>query len=491
LSDTKRFVVLLFLGSFLLQVAWIVALPPFRGIDEFDHAYRAASVASGQWRPSGELAQDGRGELVDVPASLVRDAEPVCSSMPYTGPDNCRPVAELGDGQVSVASAAARYNPVYYWLIGTPARAFDGADSLYVMRLTSALICSALLAAVGWITASWARTRWPKVGLIAAMTPVAVYSTAVPAPNGVEILAGLGVWASLLGVLRADQAGRNRYLFAAAAFAAPLAGVRGLGPVWLALIGACFLVLLTPRGALGLIRSNRAAVLTFAAVSVVSALAASLWTMSAQSLELEDYGEFTNPVGSTLKRVPLWFLQAVAAFPTRNEPAPTIVYATGGVVVVALLVAGFRAGVGQTRVAIAFAVGLSLMVPIALEIHAYPVSGAVWQGRYGWPFTAGVVLLCAYALDNRPIGSRWEGPVLATGGVMVIVAHVVSVTNVLVDEGAESPLSGDSRWLVLPPWLVILISAGGVITWLLSLWTWDRNSRETSGRIDESASIRG
>ena len=81
------------LGTLLMQAAWWLALPPFRGTDEFDHAYRAAAVAGGQWRPSGEIAAHGRGELVTVPRSLVSAAEPVCSSYPYTGHDNCHPVA--------------------------------------------------------------------------------------------------------------------------------------------------------------------------------------------------------------------------------------------------------------------------------------------------------------------------------------------------------------------------------------------------------------
>lgn len=48
----RRFAFLVFLGALLMQAAWIVAVPPFRGSDEFDHAYRAASVADGAWMPT-------------------------------------------------------------------------------------------------------------------------------------------------------------------------------------------------------------------------------------------------------------------------------------------------------------------------------------------------------------------------------------------------------------------------------------------------------
>src|SRR3712207_2367380 len=129
-----------FLGALLLQVAWILAVPPFRGVDEFDHAYRAGSVAGGEWVSLGTEAAQGRGDLVRVPAGIVRDAGPVCSSYGYTGPDNCSPVARLDGDEVTVASAAARYNPLFYWVVGTPARPFDGVTALYVMRLTASLL---------------------------------------------------------------------------------------------------------------------------------------------------------------------------------------------------------------------------------------------------------------------------------------------------------------------------------------------------------------
>src|SRR4051812_17846045 len=45
-----RVAALVLLATLLAQAAWILAVPPFRGMDEFDHAFRAAGVASGQWR---------------------------------------------------------------------------------------------------------------------------------------------------------------------------------------------------------------------------------------------------------------------------------------------------------------------------------------------------------------------------------------------------------------------------------------------------------
>ncbi len=131
----------MFVGILLAQAAWILALPPFRGSDEFDHAYRAAGVASGQWRLT-EYAREGRGMVVEVPADLVAAASGQCDSLKYTGHDNCHPISDAGDGRVTVATAAGNYNPLFYWVIGTAAKPFHGAAALYAMRIATAVLCA-------------------------------------------------------------------------------------------------------------------------------------------------------------------------------------------------------------------------------------------------------------------------------------------------------------------------------------------------------------
>ena len=138
MRQALRVAALFLLGTLLAQTAWILAVPPYRGSDEFDHVYRAGSVASGYWRPDWRHPADGRGDLIPTPRGLVEDGSAVCSSYDYVGPDNCRPVESLDGGLVTVASAAARYNPAFYWLIGKPAMVTDGVTALYVMRFMSA-----------------------------------------------------------------------------------------------------------------------------------------------------------------------------------------------------------------------------------------------------------------------------------------------------------------------------------------------------------------
>ena len=232
-GSTRLVVALAFVGSLFLQLSWVVAVPPYRGMDEFDHVYRAEAVAAGHWLP---LAQDpahqGRGDLVRVSAATVRAAYPICHSYSYIQEIDCLPARTYADGTVLVASGAARYNPAYYWVLGTPTRWFGPVTALYLMRGLDALVCSLLVALAAWSLTRWSRTAWPLLGLALTCTPMAMYSGSTPAPNGPEMFAGVAVWAALLGLARVDAGTpvARSLLLAALPPALVLVTLRTLGP---------------------------------------------------------------------------------------------------------------------------------------------------------------------------------------------------------------------------------------------------------------------
>ena len=148
---------LVLLATLLAQAAWILAVPPFRGMDEFDHAFRAAGVASGQWRLHDQ-AEGGRGLLVDVPDDLVAASQGQCEGLAYIVPETCDgdgPGTE--PGTVRATTSAANYEPVYYWVVGTAGEPFSGAHSLYAMRAMAALLCAIVLALAAWCLTTWVR----------------------------------------------------------------------------------------------------------------------------------------------------------------------------------------------------------------------------------------------------------------------------------------------------------------------------------------------
>src|SRR4051794_24828144 len=156
----RRWVPVAFLiGVLLTQFAWAWATPPFRGIDEIDHVFRAASVARGDvdsTRPSVE----GAGALVEVPAELAADARVQCEALASKEPQECVPESTLPNGDVLILSTAADYSPVFYKVIGTAAKPWDGYTAVYVMRGFASLINALLLALAAWCLMTRSRTDW-------------------------------------------------------------------------------------------------------------------------------------------------------------------------------------------------------------------------------------------------------------------------------------------------------------------------------------------
>ena len=380
-----------FAGVILLQAAWILAVPPFRAIDEFDHVYRAAGVAEGQWRLS-EPATNGRGLIVAVPKDIVHAATRQCAALEYTGRDNCYPISNAGAGLVRVATAAGGYNPGYYAVVGVAARSFEGAEAAYVMRIVSALVCAAGIALAALVLARVKAGLWTRVALLTGLTPVLVYSTVVPAPNGLEMVAGLCLWSALLASSLESQMTRTmgRWLVVMATAAACLLSMlRTLGPLWMGLIVVAAGVFIGGRQCVSLLRSRRS---TWAVGSVVVLLCLALggwWSLTSGLTERStDLDPRLDEL--TLGAQPMvWLLQIVGAFPTRNEPASPGVYALYFLVVSMLIVTAVAAANRRRRWVLVTTTLLVLLIPLALTFATYKTQGVIGKGVTSWPLSRG------------------------------------------------------------------------------------------------------
>ena len=466
---------LLVTGFCLIQLAWLLTIPPYRGVDEFDHAYRAASVARGEYVAPVTAATRGTGAFVSVPADIVAAAGPQCSDLSYTSAVDCEPSADLGDGMVSVASGAGRYNPVYYAVVGTAALPFDGYNALYAMRLATIAICAALFGAAAWSLLRWAQGPLAILGLVVATSPVLIYSTAVVAGNGVEMTAALAVWTGLWGLLR-DKSHVRGHLVVATIGACTLVTVRSLGPLWLLLVVLALLVAAGPRrqvlARLGeLARWRPAVVATIATASV--AVAGFGWTLAMRSLVVSHETVADTGLGYRLSRATahliLWVFQSVAAFPTRSEPAPTVVYATGLVAFLALGIAALLWARGRLVAVAAVVAALSLIIPFAVTVATYASFGAAWQGRYTLPLSVGIPLLLVLALDRR-LQARAAALTVVAAVLLLGIAHTVSVAEVTAAQRVASPLVGTGHWLMPPVWLVSVLAATGVLLMCWAAW---------------------
>ena len=468
MPHAKRRIVtaLMVLGLLLLQSAWVLVVPPFGAADEFDHAYRASAAAHGELFTELGRPEDGRGLLITVDDGIAEAARPQCEVLEYPGPDNCVPVADRGDGMVAIASAAAIYQPTYYLSVGWVTHVLDGFAALYAMRIVSAVLCAALFGLAVWMITGWAKSVWPLMAAIVTLTPTALYTVSVLAPNGLEMMLGLALWSCLIGAARtADVGQRRRSLMVAVPIACLFAWVRPFSPIWLFLIILAWLSLLGVCGVRDLLRNHTRLMLSAAVLIALSALTSTHWVLTHSSGEPPDsYDIEGSRWGQTLEEVPLWFLQVISGVPFRNTPATFDVYMAGLVLFTFVLVPLARCRTPRVRLAAFVAVLGSLTVAAWYTYSQLPTFGAVWQGRYVWCVALGVVILAGVALEDRRLEvTKTLG--LVFGIPALLLMHLRCLQFVLEIENRESPLRGE-EWISAPIGVVLCLATVGLMTWL-------------------------
>ncbi len=447
------------LGLCGLFAVWVLVIPPFAGSDEHDHAYRAAAAARGQLFVDPVDATRGTGAFLKVPVDIVDAARSECQDLSYTKDHDCVGTP-AGDDQV-VASGAGRYHPLFYAVIGSAALPFDGSAALYAMRIATALLAAAFVAIAARAASTWARSRWPYLGIAVACTPVALYSSAVASPNGVEMMSALALWMSLIGLLVAPPEHIRRLAVFAGVSGAVLATLRPLGPLWCLVVFAG--VLLAVRAEHGRIRAllRRPAVLGAAALVLVSAVQNTVWVVAVDALKLGVEKDLNTPfgerVGAAAVQVPAWILQAIAAFPMRNDASHPAVYACYLILFVIVVFFGLRFGTTRARIAIALVVATVLLFPYVTTVQSWDTYRAAWQGRYGLPVAMGIVVIAAYALDRS--GRDVRGPVRLTMFLLFVVAQTLAPAHTLQLEARVSTQVDSSAWVQPSLLLTIVVAA--------------------------------
>jgi hypothetical protein len=450
------------LGLLLVELGWIVALPPFRGVDEHDHAFRASAVAHGQWIAPPAEATRGTGAFVLVEPDIVAAAAPECLRRPYTVEADCRGTA--AGNRVEIASGAGRYHPLFYAVVGAPTLVLEGEASLYAMRLVALLLCLGMATVAVRALRSWADPM-VAVAVLCGLTPVVLYSMSLVAPNGLELMSGLALWASLGAIASSEGPVRRGHVLAAVIAAAVLLTLRSLGPLWVLLVGVTALIVwpsLAPR--LWSLRRSLTGLVAALALALVAA--GSLWWIFGQDSMVVGRAaalpEITasDRMSVSAGRIPQWILQMVAAFPSRSEPAPPVVYAAFLSLLGFLIGFAIWRGKPRLRVALTVAIVASLVVPFCITVATLDEFGTAWQGRYGLPYLLGAAVL--FGIPLATLGHRARLMLVGAAFPLVVIGHAVSMTAVLERERRESPLSGTDAWSLAPsPVLLVALVAGG------------------------------
>ena len=115
----------------------------------------------------------------------------------------------------------------------------------------------------------------------------------------------------------------------------------------------------------------------------------------------------------------------------------------------------WRAARRSERLTLAWVVVVSAAVPLAATIVTYESIGTSWQGRYGYPFTMGFLLICGLVLDRaRESAPRW---IIWAAAALMTAAETIGQLSLLADERAGSPLAGTDAWPTPSPLLVVAL----------------------------------
>lgn len=456
---TRRRALLSFLAGVLcLQAAWMLTVPAFRGIDEIDHAYRAASVVRGDVGPATRPVPNGRGLMVMVPAAMVESARPACAQLKYVGRGNCVPVTDvLKDGTVGIASAAGAYLPLYYALVGWPSLFLGDKNALYGMRIASMVLCDVFLLLAAWI-ALRRRSPWHMAGLILCLTPTVIYASILSAPNAVSMSGGLLMWVAWTAADPGLPSRDNRlYAWLGTLGAVATSVTHNTGPIWvlvtIVVLAWIWRPQLKPRQAVRLLGPA-------AGVILAAFMTAILWTRysGANSLDHESVQpESSTPELSELAMLPVrWLFQSVFGAPRPGGMAAVLVYGLAFTLILLIVMAGFQRAEPRVRHAMLFIAFTLTVLPLLLTLLTYDALGFAWQGRYSIPLGVGITLLAAACLHRTAVFRPVHLLAMVPLGVVQIGAVLSGRANVAA-EGAQ---------FLAPAWVAPVLCLVGLLIWL-------------------------
>ena len=459
---------------FTLAAAWALATPYNATYDEHDHVVRAAGVVRGQILVPPSYGK-GDGGIVDVPASLV-PPNPTCMVVSISPPPaSCLGTPPDDSRLVPVHSRAARYNPVYYAVVGWPLLAFPNMTGVLLARLLSAALCAALLATALALLWPLRSNRLLLLALLVAVSPIVTALNGLVNPGGVAIAAAILMWVALLRLLTEEGPDRTRLAAITAGAAAAIVLTRVEGIV---LVGA---IAVLAWVAVGLRRPERIRWTpgTIAAAATVPAAVAlcGTWMLISRVASFGTQGlpppkPFTERVLTIVEyNFDYWLRGTIGLFGYGTIGLPLWAYWAWTTVAGALLVAGFayagRWRLGYTMLAVPV---LCFVLGFALDIYMSGSVGYYMQGRYMLPLWVGAFFLAAWAVRDRPEGPplrRAYGLGVALWCSVNVVALAVALTGYSHGKLARGVVTSAARWTpqvgMVTPYVILLAGLVGAV----------------------------
>jgi hypothetical protein len=443
----RRPLVLLVLGYALLLGAWVITNPPSAAPDEPGHFAKALAAGDGQFagEPSGldpafigkvfgaksvpQLTRSFRA--FNVPAASTYQSLP-CFAFHENMSARCDRDDKGMDPYISIVGA---YPPYTYVPGGIAAKLAQSRQSkLWLARFASAAVSLAFIAAAAWFL--WdddpRKRRFRLLGLIAAVTPMAIFLGSEVGANGIEIAGGVAVGAAVLR-LASDPRPKPAVWVVTGICGFVLGLTRPVSPLWLVLDGLLLIAIIGPRRLVSLLRDGgRWAGSTIVLWAGGAVLGYGWLTVHHTRTPLPPLADVHHAAGRTWADMSRVLLDLVGKFGWQDTKLPWPAYAGWAIVVVGLLVAALVFGRSRDRLVLSVSIVTGLVVILAVGGLVIEASGFGMQGRYVLPFFVVIPMLAGDILARAPsvqTGRLARGATLVAAALAAVLLFVGWATN--------------------------------------------------------------
>lgn len=420
-----------FAGLFVLLGAWSVATPIYAVPDEASHTVRATAAVRGQ------LVGDGK--FFEAPGYLYIPGAGSCFWGKLDQTPACVGESPYGGDLRRTLSTAGTNSPVYYLWTGLPSLVLTGEPAILAMRLFSAALVAALLAAAAVLLRA-SRARWALLIPIAAVTPELAFLGGAINPNAVEAAAAGSLFAALLVLARMRPSGWLLGFGAVTAVVSTafVTGGRSLGMLWVLVAAVGVIALLRRADWHALVRRTSTWVV-LGLLAIVCAGQLIWFTRPGNGVQAQLQpipGSRLTVAQNMLENTFVYLRQLTGQFGTMDIPAPEGVQTLWTALFLALVLLPLVLGRGRERWVAAGFTAVWVLVPVVVQVALWRQVGDVWQGRYMLAVLLLTAIAGGLALDARPqaeaaASSRSVIAVLRTLLVLVAVGQLAAFVYTL------------------------------------------------------------
>lgn len=478
----------LLLGLFYaaLSLAWVLGNPVAAAPDEPGHYLKALTVAGGKVTgervsvpppPSGSPAQQAwlrrTTKTVDVPPGLS-PAGLTCNAFKPEISAACQYGVRPGSSSTREFTNFGPAQPTTYLFPGLMSRLADNpVTAIQLGRLGGALVSVGLI----WMAIAllWQRSLGIRsiVGLLVAVTPMAVFVTSSLTASGPEVAAGICFLAALLRLTR-HSAARTWVWAALGASGALLASARTLGPLWVALDMSIVVVSQGLRRSWVVVRSaGSRAFWAFSAVVAGVALSVS-WELLVQPRGTLDATTFKNAVRPSLEYLRPVFGELIGVFGWLDSFLPAPVYVLWWTMLAILVSLALLAGTWRARAVLIALTGGIAGLTLFIAVVNLAQTGFGMQGRYVLPIAVSVPLFAGEVLardeQDRRLRhlERWLASLFLVAGGLQAVAWYANARRSALGTDGSWLFIGSSEWAPRTGWYPLLVLVAAAVLILVS-----------------------